>query len=207
MVKLEILPQSFYNQSTLQLAQALLGHILVKETAEGITAGYIVETEGYLGPKDQAAHGFKNRITKRTEILFAEAGHVYTHTMHRHCLVNVVSGDVGIPESVLIRAVEPVLGIPIMQQRRGEDKKERDLTNGPGKLCQALGITMNDYGNQFTQAPLYIAQGITYEQISASPRIGIDNSGEAKDYLWRYYAEGNQYVSKRKFKERTLITM
>ncbi|MCR8656973.1 DNA-3-methyladenine glycosylase [Paenibacillus endoradicis] len=196
-MKLHILPQSFYNQSTLDLAQKLLGQILVKETAEGITAGYIVETEGYLGQKDQAAHGFKNRKTARTEILFAEAGHVYTHTMHRHCLVNVVSGEADIPESVLIRAVEPILGIPIMRQRRGEDKKERDLTNGPGKLCQALGITMDDYGKQFTQSPIYIAQGIMVEQISCSPRIGIDNSGEAKDYPWRYYVEGNEYVSKR----------
>lgn len=196
-MELEILPQSFYSQSTLELAQSLLGHLLVKETAEGIAAGYIVETEGYLGPKDQAAHGFKNRITKRTEILFAEAGHVYTHTMHRHCLVNVVSGEIGIPESVLIRAVEPVIGIPLMQQRRGEDKKERDLTNGPGKLCQALGITMEDYGKHFTGTSIYIAKGKEVSEISSSPRIGIDNSGEAKHYLWRYTEEGNPFVSKR----------
>lgn len=197
MMELEILPQSFYSQSTLELAENLLGQLLVKETAEGVTAGYIVETEGYLGPKDQAAHGFKNRKTARTVILFAEAGHVYTHTMHRHCLVNVVSGDIGIPESVLIRAVEPVLGISLMRQRRGEEKRDRDLTNGPGKLCQALGITMDDYGKQFRQSPIYIAKGITYEQTSSSPRIGIENSGEAKDYPWRFFVDGNEYVSKR----------
>lgn len=196
-MELEMLPETFYYQDPLQLAKNLLGNILVKETDEGICAGYIVETEAYMGAEDQAAHSFQNRRTKRTEIMFAEAGHVYTYTMHRHCLVNVVAGEVDQPRAILIRAIEPVLGIPLMKERRGLDKKEKDLTNGPGKLCKALGITMDDYGLQFTQPPLYIAKGISYDNIATSPRIGIDNSGEAKHYPWRFYVKDNLFVSKR----------
>ncbi|WP_054637026.1 DNA-3-methyladenine glycosylase [Thalassobacillus sp. C254] len=189
------LPVDFYQKSTLTLAKALLGHILIKETKEGVTAGYIVETEAYMGPEDRAAHSFNNRRTKRTEVMFGPPGYVYTYVMHTHCLVNVVSGEPGKPEAVLIRAVEPLLGIDLMYERRG-DKKEKDLTNGPGKLTKALGIIKDDYGHPFHQPPLYIAEGRNEEYISQGPRIGIENSGEAKDYPWRFWVTGNPFVSR-----------
>ena len=156
---MEPLSSDFFQQPTLELAQSLLGCLLVKETAEGIASGYIVETEAYIGPEDRAAHSYGNRRTKRTEIMFGEAGSIYTYTMHTHTLVNVVSGPLEKPEAVLIRAVQPYNGLELMHKRRGMDNL-RNLTNGPGKLTKALGITMSDYGHSFSEPPLYIASGI-----------------------------------------------
>ncbi|MBU8907932.1 DNA-3-methyladenine glycosylase [Desertibacillus haloalkaliphilus] len=187
--------RDFFLMPTLELAQSLLGMFLVKETEEGLTAGMIVETEAYIGPSDRAAHSFGNRRTRRTEVMFGPAGFVYTYVMHTHCLVNVVSGDVEQPEAVLIRAVEPIIGIELMYQRRG-NKKERELTNGPGKLTKALGIVKEDYGRPLYEKPLFVAEGKRTDTISCGPRIGIDNSGEAKTYPWRFWIPNNRFVSR-----------
>jgi DNA-3-methyladenine glycosylase len=192
---LKPLPQAFYNLPTLEMAQMILGCLLVKETKDGIASGMIVETEAYKGPEDRAAHSFGNRRTKRTEIMFGEPGYVYTYVMHTHCLVNVVSGGVGKPEAVLIRAVEPYSGFDLMNKRRPVTD-QRNLTNGPGKLTKALGIGMEDYGHPIFKPPLYLAEGIKPEGISCGKRIGINNSGEAKDYPWRFWISGNKFVSK-----------
>jgi DNA-3-methyladenine glycosylase len=187
---------TFFQQPTLQLAQSLLGKLLVKETTDGVASGWIVETEAYIGPDDRAAHSFGNCRTPRTEVMFGPAGITYTYVMHTHCLVNVVSGEIGRPEAVLIRAIEPVDGIELMYFRREKVKKEKELTNGPGKLTKALAITKEDYGHPLTQPPLYIAEGKQPQAILCGPRIGIDNSGEARDYPWRFWISENQYVSR-----------
>ncbi|WP_462413612.1 DNA-3-methyladenine glycosylase [Neobacillus sp. Marseille-QA0830] len=189
------LPKTFYDQPTLDLANSLLGCLLIKETMDGMTAGYIVETEAYKGPGDRAAHSYNNRRTPRTEIMFHQSGLAYTYTMHTHCLFNIVSGGEEKPEAVLIRALEPVVGIELMKQRRGLENPI-NLTNGPGKLTKSLGITMEDYGHPLTQPPLYVAKGIIPEAISSGKRIGINNSGEAKDYPWRFWVTDNPYVSR-----------
>ncbi len=189
------LPQSFFEQPTLELAKALLGSLLVKETDEGIAAGYIVESEAYIGPGDRAAHSFNNKRTPRTEIMFHRSGLAYTYLMHTHCLFNVVSGGEENPEAVLIRALEPVYGIGLMKTRRGIDDVTK-LTDGPGKLTKSLAITMVDYGHQLTLPPLFVAAGFRPESISAGKRIGIDNSGEARDYPWRFWVTDNKYVSR-----------
>ncbi|MFQ3543106.1 DNA-3-methyladenine glycosylase [Halobacillus rhizosphaerae] len=194
-MKMNTLGKEFYEQPTLKLAKSLLGCQLVKETEEGTASGFIVETEAYMGPEDQAAHSFNNKRTNRTEVMFGPAGYAYTYVMHTHCLVNVVSGKQEKPEAVLIRAVEPVKGEELMYLRRG-NKKEKELTNGPGKLTKALGITQQDYGRPLDSPPLYILPGFTPEQISEGPRIGIDNSGEARHFPWRYWVTGNKFVSK-----------
>ncbi|MCM3690449.1 DNA-3-methyladenine glycosylase [Neobacillus niacini] len=193
----EIVPQSqkFFEQPTLELAKALLGCLLVKETDFGMAAGYIVETEAYIGPTDRAAHSYNNKRTGRTEIMFHRSGLVYTYLMHTHCLFNVVSGGEGNPEAVLVRALEPRFGIELMKSRR-EIKELTKLTDGPGKLTKSLGITMEDYGNSLTLPPLFIAKGFSPESISVGKRIGIDNSGEAKDYPWRYWITNNKFVSR-----------
>jgi len=188
------LPESFFQKHTLQLAEALLGCFLVKETLDGTTVGIIVETEGYLGVVDRAAHSFGGRHTKRTAIMFEAPGHIYTHTMHTHCLINVVSGEAGNPEAILIRAIEPYEGIDLMLQRRPVSKFT-NLSSGPGKLTKAMGITMNDYGGKFTQPPLYIASGIPPKNISRGKRVGIGKAGEAKYYPWRFWITGNAFVS------------
>ncbi|MGM0844769.1 MAG: DNA-3-methyladenine glycosylase [Bacillota bacterium] len=190
----KILPKSFYETPTLQLAKNLLGCLLVKVTEDGLTSGYIVETEAYMGPEDRAAHSFNNRRTKRTEIMYEEARRVYTYVMHTHCLVNVVSGPVGKPEAVLIRAVEPRDGMDLMLRRR--PKRGKELTNGPGKLTKSMGITMEDYGGCFDEGPLYIAEGVKPESIEMGKRIGIGNSGEARDYPYRFWIKENPYISR-----------
>jgi DNA-3-methyladenine glycosylase len=189
------LDEDFLLQPTLQLAPSLLGCLLVKETEEGTAAGIIVETEAYIGPTDKAAHSYNNLRTKRTEVMFHKPGVAYTYVMHTHTLFNVVSGEEGKPEAVLIRAVEPVAGIDLMIHRRSMADSV-NLTNGPGKLTKALGINMKDYGHPLTKTPLFITKGTSPESISSGKRIGIDNSGEARDYPWRFWITGNRYVSR-----------
>jgi len=189
------LPQTFFQKPTIELAKNLLGSVLVKQTEQGTSSGIIVETEAYLGATDRAAHSFGNRRTKRTEIMFHEAGFVYTYQMHTHCLINVVSGEEGVPQAVLIRAVEPYTGINLMLDRRPV-KKFQNLTSGPGKLTKALGITMDDYGRSFLEPPLFLAKGPKPAHIDQGKRIGIDNSGEAKEYPYRFWVSGNPFVSR-----------
>jgi DNA-3-methyladenine glycosylase len=189
------LPEAFYEQPTLLLAKSLLGCLLVKETDEGVAAGYIVETEAYIGPDDKAAHSYNNRRTARTEVMFQRSGLVYSYKMHTHCLFNIVSGGIEKPEAVLIRALEPVYGIELMKKRRGIEDLKR-LTNGPGNLTKSLGVTMEDYGHLLTHLPLFVANGIKPNSISVGKRIGIDNSEEARDYPWRFWVSNNKYVSR-----------
>jgi DNA-3-methyladenine glycosylase len=115
--------------------------------------------------------------------------------MHTHCLVNVVSGGEGIPHAILIRAVDPHIGIGLMYERR-QVKMEKQLTSGPGKLTKALGITMEDYGRVFYEPPLFIAEGYVPVSISNGPRIGIDHTGEARQYLYRFWVTDNPFVSR-----------
>ncbi|WLR54050.1 DNA-3-methyladenine glycosylase [Mesobacillus subterraneus] len=199
----QALDNEFFQQPTLELVVSLLGCILVKETEEGTAAGMIVETEAYVGPMDKATHSFNNRRTKRTEIMYHESGLAYTYVMHTHTLFNVVSGGKDHPEAVLIRAIEPVEGIHLMVERRGMPESA-NLTNGPGKLSKAMGINTGDYGHPLTEKPLYISQGLVPESISSGKRIGIDNSGEARDYPWRYWITGNRYVSRHQNAEKII---
>nr|WP_245583161.1 DNA-3-methyladenine glycosylase [Paenibacillus daejeonensis] len=195
MTKPQPLPQAWFDQPTLMLAQSLIGKQLVKETEEGITAGWIVETEAYIGPGDRAAHSFNNRRTARTEVMFGPPGYAYTYVMHTHCLVNVVSGQEEHPEAVLIRAVEPSIGLDLMHARRPVAKPEQ-LTSGPGKLTKALGITPADYGSPLFLPPLYIAEGRELSDITSGPRIGIEGSGEAREYPWRFWDATSRYKSR-----------
>lgn len=188
--------KSFFKAPGLALAKNLLGQYIVHEHPAGLLVARIVETEAYQGPTDQAAHSFGNRRTKRTEVMYDQAGLVYTYQMHTHTLINVVAGPIGTPHAILIRAVEPVVGEEEMQNNRGKHFKRIDLTNGPGKLTKALGITMAYYGHHWTKKPLYIAEGTPVKEIIEGPRVGIGNSGEAVHYPWRFYEQGNPFVSK-----------
>lgn len=189
--------KAFFNLPTLSLAKKLLGCLLVHESIEGITAGFIVETEAYLGKDDRAAHSFNNRRTKRTEIMFGEAGLTYMYTMHTHHLINVVAEEVNTPRAVLIRAIEPTIGEHLMLQRRPVPNRF-NLTSGPGKLTKAMGIDQIFYGHPLWEKPLYIAEGIRIheKEIKTGPRIGIPNTGEAKDYPYRFWIENNPFVSR-----------
>ena len=186
---------SYFDQPTLELARNLLGQYIVHQHPEGLLVVKIIETEAYMGAEDRAAHSFGNRRTKRTEIMFGEPGLVYTYQMHTHTLMNVVSGPIGTPRAVLIRAGEPIAGHELMQQFRGKTNM-KDWTNGPGKLAKALGVTMNYYGHHWSKEPLFIAEGPSVDEVEIGPRVGIQNSGEAVHYPYRFFEKGHPMVSK-----------
>ena len=186
---------------TLELAPRLLGAELIHESPEGITIGRIVEVEAYRGPEDRAAHSFGGRRTARTEVMFGPPGHLYVYRSYGiHLCCNVVSAPVGKPEAILIRALEPLEGLDLMAARRRLPlSRAREFCNGPGKLTQAMGIGMEHYGHDLRKPPLRLRVGDFRpqpEQIERGPRIGIDRSGEAKFYPWRFWIGGNRYVSR-----------
>lgn len=178
--------------STPQIAQKLLGQVL-QTNINGITSGIIVETEAYLGAIDRASHAYQNHHTKRNAALFASAGTVYVYQMRNQFLLNIVTKD-NTPECVLIRAVEPLQGLALITQRR-YPQTQWTLTNGPGKLCQALAIDLT-----FNQTPLnqkLVLQTSNYQprQIMTTPRIGIPNKAPWTCKALRYFVAGNPYVS------------
>ncbi len=187
--------RSFFKQPTLVLAEQLLGCLLVHHTKEGLLAGKIVETEAYLGKEDRAAHSFNNRRTKRTEIMFHEAGLAYIYTMHTHHLFNVVTAEEGNPQAVLVRGIEPIAGEELMQNNRPV-KERKNLSSGPGKLTKAMGIDLSHYGHPLWEKPLYIAKGEHPEAIKIGKRIGIPNALEATDFPYRFWIPNNPFVSK-----------
>ena len=190
--------RELYLQSAHIVAPALLGKLLVHHSAEGMTSGIIVEVEAYIGPTDKASHSYQNKRTKRTEIQFGIGGFAYIYSIYGiHSCFNVVVNYENKPEVVLVRALEPVGGIELMQQRR-LCKSTIDLCNGPGRLCQAMGITKAQYGYDLCVDSLYIESqpSLPDSNIQISPRINIDYAAECKDYLWRYYIKDSLYVSK-----------
>ena len=195
-----ILQRQFYQQDVISVSKGLLGKILVHESSEGITAGLIVETESYRGPEDRAAHSSGGRRTARNEVMFGQKGHAYVYFIYGlyHCF-NVTAGEVlGKPEAVLVRALEPVVGEEFMAKRRGAIKgKAVNLTNGPSKLCMAMGISKLQNTTDLTAPPLYIedASSVPQENIVEATRVGIDYAGDWKNKCWRFYIKGNMYVS------------
>lgn len=196
----------FFLQPTEYLAKSLLGTVLLHDTAEGRTAGRIVEVEMYQGPKDRAAHSFGGRITDRTRVMYEEAGRAYVYFIYgmHHCL-NVVSGPVGCPEAILIRALEPLDGLDLMAQRRGlaglrTPRQVCHLTNGPGKLAQAMAITKAQYGQRLDVPPLRLYHDLDplpAEKLAAGPRINVGYAQEAAHYPWRFWIAEHPCVSVR----------
>lgn len=195
---MEPLSREFYLRDVNTVAPALLGKRLIHRTPEGVTSGVIVEVEAYNGANDKGAHAYPNKLTERTRIQFGLGGYAYVYAIYGlHCCFNVVTNDPGKPEVVLIRALEPVDGVPLMQRRRGA-KQITALCSGPGKLCQAMGITKAQFGLDLCGPELYIAEDrhIPEEQIMVSPRVHIEYAQECRHYLWRYYVADNPFVSK-----------
>lgn len=187
-------------KTTEQIAQELLGYLVIKETDEGVTSGWIVETEAYLGEIDEAAHSYGLKQTPRLASMYKEPGTIYIYSMHTHLMLNVVVQEKGVPEAILIRAIEPQKGVALMSERRG--KTGFMVTDGPGKLTKAMKITKLDDGTSVTEPPLIIDVNTRKvpKKIELSPRIGIPNKGEWTDALLRYSVAGNPYVSRKKGK-------
>jgi len=195
------LAREFYTRAdTLQIAQDLLGKTLVVPTAAGErVAGMIVETEAYLGIEDKAAHSYGNRRTKRTETMFALGGTVYIFFIYgMYYQFNVVAGATGTPHAILIRAVEPVDGIDIMRERRGQ-MKDVNLTSGPGKLCIALGIDKTFNNEDLLGKRVWLEDGaeISSDEIACGKRVGIDYAEEYAEKPWRFWVNCNSFVSRK----------
>jgi DNA-3-methyladenine glycosylase len=201
-------PPSFYEGETLHIAKKLLGHKLV-HVVDGIKlSGYIVEVEAYKGADDKAAHSYGGRRTNRTEVMFSEPGYTYVYLIYGmyHCF-NIVTAPVNTPHAILIRAIEPVDGIEQMKLARYgkvdiSKAQYRNLTSGPGKLCRALSITLEQRGMSMQRDELYVEIVPEEEHLSstysivAGPRINIGYAEEAISYPWRFYYGDHPFVSK-----------
>jgi DNA-3-methyladenine glycosylase len=169
----DILPRSFYARDATVVARELLGKLLVHGEMSGITSGIIIETEAYLGGDDLAAHSAAG-LTPRTRVIFGPPGHAYVYLNYGiHECLNIVAQPKGVPGCVLIRALKPVDGIHLMEARR---KGAKDLTGGPGKLTQALGITRAHNGADVTTGALTIRDMKLSPAIRVTKRIGITKS-------------------------------
>lgn len=189
-----ILPRAFYDRDTEIVAREMLGTVLECRTPEGKASGIIVETEAYLGEHDPACHAAVGR-TRRTEPLYGRPGLSYVYFIYGvHWCFNAVTRSEGLPSAVLVRAVEPLEGTELMQQRRGPGTRGVNLANGPGKLCAALGIDGSMNGLSLQRGPVVIRERSSLDEsrIVTTTRVGIT---KASDWLLRYYIEDNKWVS------------
>jgi DNA-3-methyladenine glycosylase len=165
------LPRAFYNRPTITVARDLLGCYLVHETPRGRLAGRLVEVEAYLGPRDPASHAY--RRTPRSEVMWSRPGTVYVYLSYgAHACMNVVTGPEGTAGAVLLRAIEPVAGLDEMARRRGTTVP-RLIGGGPGRLTEAMGVTLADNRADLVRGPVYLVRGPRPRRIVATPRIGI----------------------------------
>lgn len=181
------LPESFYARPALTVARDLLGTHLVMEEGGQRRVGRIVETEAYIGEHDLACHAAKG-LTPRTEVMFGPPGRAYVYLIYgmHHCF-NVVTDATGVGAAVLVRAVEPVEGFP-----------SGTRTNGPGRLCKAMGITLAHNRLELKASPLYLMAGEPVEerQVARGPRIGVDYAGEWAAEPFRLWVKDSRHVSK-----------
>lgn len=187
----ETLGRDFYDRPAIDVAPALLGCLLMHDTQHGLQIGRIVEVEAYLGPGDLAAHTARGP-TPRTRAMFGPPGHIYCYLIYGmyHCM-NVVTGPKGSGTAVLLRALAPVQGLS-------------QATNGPGRLCRAMGITLEHYGLDLCGGgPVWLArdQAPPPAEISTSPRIGVDYAGEWAQKPLRFYINKHPAVSKTRKKD------
>jgi DNA-3-methyladenine glycosylase len=197
-----ILPVAFYRRPTLDVARDLIGKVVVHRTSAGTTAGAIVEAEAYIGEDDPACHAAAGR-TARNAPLYGPPGRAYVYLNYGlHDMLNAVTEDKGHPAAVLIRALEPLEGLALMRRRRARAPwrkgkgpvADHELCRGPGNLCRAMGITLDDNQRPLTRGPLTIRDyGITHGDLAWDPRIGI-RVGTDRD--WRVTVRGHPSVTR-----------
>lgn len=180
------LNRCFFFQDAYSLAQDLLGKVLVRDNGATLEKWRIVETEAYGGVTDMAAHSYGNRRTKRTETMYQAGGHLYVYFIYgMYYMLNIVANREGIPEAVLIRALEPL-------------SSEKQKTNGPGKLCRALKIDKSYDGLDLCEGSFYlIDDGYVPKQVVQTKRINVEYAEEDKERLWRFYLDESEFVSVR----------
>ncbi|MDB5227559.1 MAG: DNA-3-methyladenine glycosylase [Bacteroidota bacterium] len=184
------LPEKYYhNEDVVHLAKDLLGKVLITEIDGIRTGGIITETEAY-SEIEKGSHAYNKRKTDRTKIMFEKGGLSYVYFCYgMHHLFNVVTGKKDFAQAVLIRAIQPTIGIEDILIRRKKDKVDKNLCNGPGKVCAALGINRQHYGLELSGTKIWIEKSkikIKEDQIEATPRIGIDYAAEDAALPWRF---------------------
>lgn len=187
------LPAVFYSRDCADVARDLLGAILVRREPNGVTAGIIVENEAYYGSADPASHAYRGRTTRNAP-MFGEPGHAYVYFVYgNHHMLNAVCGEKGDPAAVLIRALEPLAGFAQMRRRR-KAARERDFTNGPGRLTEALAIGAKHNGLSLAGRELFICA--PYERraaVARTKRVGI--AGKSGSHL-RFYLKQSRFISR-----------
>lgn len=188
------LPASFFDRDPREVAPALLGTLLVSTAGGTVTGGRIVETEAYLGSDDPGSHAATKGITRRNAIMYGPPGSVYVYfTYGNHHMVNLVCGPEGEAGAVLIRALEPLVGIAEMADRRS-GRALHELASGPGKLAEALGIDLEDNGTLLGEGRLIVYDEVTpHGEIAVSGRVGLSAGHELH---LRYYLSGCPFVSR-----------
>lgn len=197
------LPLSFYERdNVLLIAKQLLGKILVTKFNGITTAGRIVETEAYNGAIDKASHAYNNKRTNRTEVMFAHGSTAYVYLCYGiHHLFNVVTNVKDVPHAVLIRAIEPIIGIDEMLGRTNKIKLDFTLTKGPGNVSKALGIATYHTNTSLLGNEIFIVDDgykLKKNEIIATPRIGVDYAGDDALLPYRFIVAGSKYVSGKK---------
>jgi DNA-3-methyladenine glycosylase len=193
------LKRDFFARDTLTVARELLGQRLVRVEDGRRLVGRIVEAEAYVGEDDEACHASCGP-TERNAPMYGPPGHAYVYFIYgmHHCF-NVVTEREGYPSAVLIRALEPLKGLDVMRERR-DNRPDRELTNGPAKLCQALGIdrrlTGADLCSSDTSLFLETGDAVPDEAIVAGPRIGVRGDETALMAPWRFYIQENKHISR-----------
>jgi len=206
------LGRSFFVGSSLNVARKMLGKYIVHMDNGVKLSGRIVETESYVGPEDKASHSYNWKRTRRNRVEYLIGGHIYIYLVYgMYWQLNMTTGKEGMPQCVLIRAVEPVEGIEEMMRRRkvspaGNRTSKTsslvlNLTSGPGKLCQALGFDKSHYGFDVTRSPeVWLedrGEKIPGRDIVQTERIGIDYAGEWARKPWRFYVKSSPFVSRK----------
>lgn len=195
------LPKEYFlNDDAVALAKDLLGKVLYTNIDGEISAGIIVETEAYFGIKDKASHAYGGRRTNRTETMYSAGGVSYVYLCYgMHHLFNVVTSVKDDPHAVLIRAIEPLVGLDLMEARRNMPATKPAISSGPGSAAKALGIDKSFNSKHLNGNEIWIEdQGIIYKdyEIAATPRVGIAYAQEHATLPWRFFVKGNKYVSK-----------
>lgn len=191
--KIQLLDSAFFNHSTLKVAKNILDKYIITERNGKKCGGRIVEVEAYLGQKDKASHAACG-ITKRNKLMYGKSGRIYIYYIYgNYNMFNIVCEEEGKPGAILFRAIEPEIGIETMIRRRKKDDVF-DLTSGPAKLVQALGINLKDNGKKIPCKDIYIYEDSNKRRmISSGPRVGISKS---KNFNYRFFIKNNRFLSK-----------
>jgi DNA-3-methyladenine glycosylase len=195
------LPRSYFlNEDVVGLARDLLGKSLFVNTEDMLTGGIIVETEAYRGPEDVGAHSYNHRRTARNEIMYTDGGVVYMYICYGiHDMLNIVTGPEGTAHAILIRAIEPAVGLEIMRERRKVRNEDSRLCRGPGALAKALALKKVHNGSSLEGNEIWIEDhGLVFgdSEVVAGPRIGLNIAEPYKSIPWRFYVRGSSYVSR-----------